>query len=123
MNERALSTALDLDGAFNNVIVDIAPGGTCGSSRRNLTASWRPMVASLPTIAPSIVGQAGRRPHPGAARLRHRLSAIFLSIAAFMTSAASCACPPATRTDAQLKAFGYSSRAIGWHYFMFSLSS
>jgi len=49
---------------------------------------------------------------------------IFLSIAAFMTSAALTRLVRLQREQiAQLKAFGYSSAAVGWHYFQFALAA
>lgn len=123
MNERELSTALDLHGAFNNVIVDVAPG-----------EDNAPVIAELDRIlAPyGALGAYGRKDHPSAVRLNDELRvlhglafafpAAFLSIAAFMSSAVLTRLVRLQREQiAQLKAFGYSSQEVGWHYMKFAL--
>ncbi|MBK1883562.1 FtsX-like permease family protein [Luteolibacter pohnpeiensis] len=123
MNEHDLSIALDLDGAFNNVAVDLAPG-----------ASERGVMAELDRLLEPYGGLIayGRDDHPSALRLDDELRilrgfavafpAIFLGIAAFMTSAALSRLVRLQREQiAQLKAFGYSSAAVGWHYMKFAL--
>ena len=123
MNERELSTALDLHGAFNNVIVDVAPG-----------EDNAPIIAELDLIlAPyGALGAYGRKDHPSAVRLNDELRvlhalafafpAAFLSIAAFMSSAVLTRLVRLQREQiAQLKAFGYSSTQVGLHYLKFSL--
>jgi putative ABC transport system permease protein len=123
MNERELSVALDLDGAFNNVLVDIAPGAT-----------EEPIIAELDRLlAPyGALGAYGRKDHPSAIRLDDELRvlkalsfafpAAFLSIAAFMSSAVVTRLVRLQREQiAQLKAFGYSSNEVGIHYLKFAL--
>jgi putative ABC transport system permease protein len=123
MNERELATALDLDGAFNNVLVDAAPG-----------VSTKPIMAELDRLLAPYGGRVAydRRDHASAVRLSdelrvlHGLSfvfpTVFLSIAAFMSSAVLTRLVRLQREQiAQLKAFGYSSRQVGWHYFKFAL--
>jgi putative ABC transport system permease protein len=123
MNERELATALDLDGAFNNLVVDVAPG-----------ADTRAVKAELDRLLAPYGGLVAfdRSEHPSAMQVDDRIRilrgfavafpAIFLSIAAFMTSAALTRLVRLQREQiAQLKAFGYSSGAIGWHYFKFAL--
>ena len=123
MNERELAKALDLDGAFNNVQVDIAPG-----------ANPRAVMAEIDrTLAPygGLVAY-DRSNHPSARAVADRLRVlrgfavafptVFLSIAAFMTSAMLTRLVRLQREQiAQLKAFGYSSGEIGLHYFKFVL--
>jgi putative ABC transport system permease protein len=123
MNERELATALDLDGAFNNVLVDAAPG-----------VATAPIIAELDRLLAPYGGRVAydRADHASAVRLNdelrvlHGLSfvfpTVFLSIAAFMSSAVLTRLVRLQREQiAQLKAFGYSSRQVGWHYFKFAL--
>jgi putative ABC transport system permease protein len=123
MNERELSTALDLHGAFNNVTAALAPGQAID-----------PVLAELDRIlAPyGALGAYGRKDQPSAVRLNDELRvlhgfafafpAAFLSIAAFMSSAVVTRLIRLQREQiAQLKAFGYSSRQVGWHYLKFAL--
>jgi putative ABC transport system permease protein len=122
MSERELSYAMDLHGAFNNVVVDLAPGQPIA-----------PVIAALDRIlAPyGAIGAYGRKDHASAVRLSDELRvlhglafafpAAFLSIAAFMSSAVLTRLIRLQREQiAQLKAFGYSSRQVGWHYLKFA---
>ncbi len=123
MNERELATALDLDGAFNNVLVDVAPGGDTLA-----------VIAELDRLLANYgaLGAITRVDHPSAARLNDELAVlatlaiafplVFLSIAAFMSSAVLSRLVRLQREQiAQLKAFGYSARDVGFHYFQFAL--
>jgi len=123
MNERELATAFELDGAFNSVLVDVAPG-----------QSSAPVMADLDRLLAPYGGQVAftRRDHPSAMRLDDELRmlralsvafpTVFLSIAAFMTSAVLTRLIRLQREQiAQLKAFGYSSSQVGWHYLKFAL--
>jgi len=123
MNERDLATALDLDGAFNNVVVDVAPG-----------ASTPAVMSAVDRVLEPYGGRIAydRRDHPSDTRLRDELNVlaalavafpiIFLSIAAFMTSAVIARIIRLQREQiAQLKAFGYSSRDVGIHYLKFAM--
>lgn len=122
MSERELSYAMDLKGAFNNAVVDLAPG-----------QNMAPVIAALDRIlAPyGARGAYGRKDHPSAVRLNDELRvlhglafafpAAFLSIAAFMSSAVVTRLIRLQREQiAQLKAFGYSSREVGFHYLKFA---
>ncbi len=123
MNEHDLSIALDLDGAFNSIAVDLAPG----ADRRGVMAD----IDRALTPYGGLIAY-GRKDHASAIRLDDELRilrgfavafpAIFLGIAAFMTSAALSRLVRLQREQiAQLKAFGYSSGAVGWHYMKFAL--
>lgn len=122
MNERELASAYDLDGAFNSVLVDLAPG-----------QDPAPVQAELDRILTPYGGRVayGRRNHPSAVRLDDELKVmkglsvafptVFLSIAAFMTGAVLSRLIRLQREQiAQLKALGYSSRHIGAHYLNFA---
>ena len=123
MNERALARALTLDGAFNNVVVRVAPG-----------TDHRPVMAEIDRLLAPYGGLVAidRRDHPSAKQVDDRIRvlngfagafpAVFLSIAAFMTSAVLTRLIRLQREQiAQLKAFGYASGQIGWHYLKFAL--
>lgn len=123
MNERDLATALDLDGAFNNVVVDVAPG-----------ADTAPVMAEIDRLLEPYGGliATDRRDHASAKQLDDEIAilngmsiafpVVFLSIATFMTSAVLARVIRLQREQiAQLKAFGYSSAQVGVHYLKFAL--
>jgi putative ABC transport system permease protein len=123
MNERELASAYDLRGAFNSVLADVAPG-----------ADAAPVMAALDHALASYGGLVayGRRDHASATRLDDELRVlrglsvafptVFLSIAAFMTSAVLTRLIRLQREQiAQLKALGYSSWQVGVHYLKFAL--
>jgi putative ABC transport system permease protein len=122
MNERELSSAFDLHGAFNSVLVKVSPGGDPAS-----------VMAELDRILAPYGGLVayGRRDHASATRLNDELRVlhgvsvafptVFLSIAAFMSSAVLTRLIRLQREQiAQLKAFGYSSGQVGLHYLKFA---
>ncbi len=123
MNERELAAAFELDGAFNNLLVDLAPGG-----------DQRGVMAEVDRILQPYGGLVayGRRDHPSASRLDDEIRilkaisvafpAVFLSIAAFMSSTVLTRLVRLQREQiAQLKAFGYSSYEVGFHYLKFAV--
>jgi putative ABC transport system permease protein len=123
MNERELATAFELDGAFNSVLIDVAPGEDPSS-----------IMAELDRVLAPYGGLVayGRKDHASAVRLDDELRVlrglsvafptVFLSIAAFMTSAVLTRLIRLQREQiAQLKAFGYSSRQVGVHYVKFAI--
>jgi putative ABC transport system permease protein len=123
MNERELATALELDGAFNNVLVDVAPGEPIA-----------PVMAAVDRVLAPYGGRVayGRKDHASGVRLDDELRilralsvafpAVFLSIAAFMTSAVLTRLIRLQREQiAQMKALGYSSRQVGGHYLKFAV--
>lgn len=123
MNERELSYAFNLKGAFNSVLIDLSPGADAKSVMENLDRLLAPYGGLI---------SYGRRDHPSALRLDdelrvlHGLSyafpAVFLSIAAFMVSAVLSRVVRLQREQiAQIKAFGYTSAQVGWHYLQFAL--
>jgi putative ABC transport system permease protein len=123
MNERALATALTLTGAFNNVIAELAP-----------RADRRAVMAEMDRILGPYGGLIAydRSDHLSAKQIDDRVRVlrafsvafptVFLSIAVFMTSAVLARLIRLQREQiAQLKAFGYSSGQVGWHYLKFAL--
>jgi putative ABC transport system permease protein len=123
MNERALATALLLNGAFNNVVAEVAP-----------SADRRTVMAEIDRVLTPYGGLIAydRGDHLSAKQIDDRVRVlrgfsiafpiVFLSIAAFMASAVLTRLIRLQREQiAQLKAFGYSSRQVGWHYLKFAL--
>ena len=123
MNERELADAFELDGAFNSVLVDVAPGEAVA-----------PVMAALDRILAPYGGLVAyaRNDHGSAKRLDDELNVlhglsvafptVFLSIAAFMSSAVLTRVIRLQREQiAQLKALGYSSGQVGWHFLKFAL--
>jgi len=123
MNYRALAVAYNLDGAFNNVCIDLAPG-----------AAAEPVIEEMDRIlAPYGAGGAFmRKEQPSAQRLDDELRVltslsvayplVFLSVAAFMVNAVLARIVRLQREQiAQLKALGYSSRQVGVHYLKYVL--
>ncbi|MFA7343144.1 MAG: FtsX-like permease family protein [Terrimicrobiaceae bacterium] len=123
MNEHELAKANDLDGAFNNVVVDVAPG-----------VDPAPVMAEMDRLLEPYGGRIayGRRDHASAKQLDDEIMmlngmsvafpVVFLGIATFMTSAVLARVIRLQRGQiAQLKAFGYSSGQVGMHYLKFAL--
>ena len=123
MNERELADAFQLNGAFNSVLVDVAPG-----------AHNAPVMAALNRVLAPYGGLIAydRPDHASGKRLNDEINilgalsvafpTVFLSIAAFMSSAVLTRLVRLQREQiAQLKAFGYSSRQVGVHYLKFAL--
>jgi putative ABC transport system permease protein len=123
MNYRALAVAYNLDGAFNDVVVDLAPG-----------ASPEPVIEEMDRLlAPYGAGGAIlRKEQASAQRLDDELRVltslsfayplVFLSVAAFMVNAVLARIVRLQREQiAQMKALGYSSWQVGRHYLKFVL--
>ena len=123
MNERALAKALTLDGAFNNVVAQVAPG-----------SDHRSVMAEIDRVLSPYGGLVAydRKDHLSAKQIDDRIRVlrgfsvafptVFLGIAAFMTSAVLTRLIRLQREQiAQLKAFGYSSGQVGFHYLKFAL--
>ncbi|SCA62664.1 Uncharacterized protein SCG7086_AC_00180 [Chlamydiales bacterium SCGC AG-110-P3] len=123
MNERELSIAVGLEGAFNNVIIEVAPGGDIRAVKAELDRvleSYGGRVAydHDEHLSIKMVDEEIR----GLRAVAIVFPLVFLSIAAFMSSAALTRLVRLQREQiAQLKAFGYSSLAIGWHFFKLAL--
>jgi putative ABC transport system permease protein len=123
MNYRALAVAYNLDGAFNDVCIDLAPG-----------ASPEPVIEEMDRVLAQYgAGGAFLRKEQASAqrlddelRVLHSLSVayplVFLSVAAFMVNAVLARIVRLQREQiAQMKALGYSSRQVGVHYLKFVL--
>ncbi len=123
MNYRSVAAAYNLDGAFNDLCLDLAPG-----------ADAAPVMAEMDRIlAPyGAAGAYARKDQASATRLEdelrvlHSLSIaypiVFLSVAAFMVNAVLARLIRLQREQiAQMKALGYSSWQVGLHYLKFAL--
>ncbi|HXG20542.1 MAG TPA: FtsX-like permease family protein [Methylomirabilota bacterium] len=118
MNEKVLGPAFDMDGAFNDVVLSLAPGAT--------TAEVLTRLDLLLTRYGGL-GAYGRED-----QLSHRflsdeiaqnrisstyVPAIFLTVAAFLVHLVLSRLVSLQRTEiALLKAFGYHSLTVGLHY-------
>lgn len=123
MNERPLATALGLEGAFNQVSLMVAPGADVNAVKATIDRLLEPYGGRL---------AYGRDEQISARWLDDEIRSLratalafpvlFLGIAAFMSSAVLTRQVRLQREQiAQLKAFGYSGRQIGWHYSKFAL--
>ncbi|MBP7950227.1 MAG: ABC transporter permease [Verrucomicrobiales bacterium] len=123
MNYRAVATAYDMDGAFNDACLDLAPG-----------VNPLPVQAEADRLLADYggLGAYTQKDHASASRLLDELRvlralsvaypAIFLSVAAFMVNAILARLIRLQREQiAQLKALGYSSWQVGMHYMKFAL--
>ena len=118
MNYRSVATAFNLDGAFNNICLDLSPG-----------ANAQPVIQEMDRLLASY-GSGGaytRKDQASAQRLNDELNVIralsvayplvFLSVAAFMVNAVLSRLIRLQREQiAQLKALGFSSWQVGSHY-------
>jgi len=122
MGYKELARAFDLDGAFNYVALNLAPG-----------AEARPVIAHLDRLLTPYGGRGayGRADHPSHIRVSDEIRIlttislgfplVFLSVAAFMTNAVLSRLLNLQREQiAILKAFGFSNRQIVFHYLKFA---
>lgn len=122
MPYRALASAYDLYGAFNQVALTLTPA-----------ASERPVIGTLDILLKPYGGRGayGRADHPSHIRVSdeirvlHTLAigfpVVFLSVAAFMTNAVLSRLLTLQREQiAILKAFGFANRQIVAHYLKFA---
>ncbi|MGE3274796.1 MAG: ABC transporter permease [Vicinamibacterales bacterium] len=123
MNGRALATAFDMEGAFNDVSLAVSPGG-----------SEPEVIAALDRLLQPYGGAGAipRRLQPSAWTLGNELAQlqsfgfvtplIFLSVAAFILNVALTRAMALQRAQiAALKALGYSNAEVGWHYIKWAL--
>ncbi len=123
MNYRALAVAYNMDGAFNDICIDLAPG-----------AEAAPVIEEMDRLLARYGSGGGymRKEQASAQRLDdelrvlHSLSVayplVFLSVAAFMVNAVLARIVRLQREQiAQMKALGYSSWQVGGHYLKFVL--
>jgi putative ABC transport system permease protein len=118
MNYRALAVAYNMDGAFNDVCIDLAPG-----------ALSAPVIEEMDRLLNNY-GAGGaftRKEQPSAQRVDDEIRVlrslsyiyplVFLSVASFMVNAVLSRLVRLQREQiAQMKALGYSSWMVGLHY-------
>ncbi len=122
MPYKQLASAFDLDGAFNYLVLTLAPG-----------ASEKSVIAELDRLMTPYGGRGayGRMDHPSHIRVSDEIRVlatisigfpvVFLSVAAFMTNAVLARLLNLQREQiAILKAFGYTNRQIVLHYLKFA---
>lgn len=123
MNYRSVAVAYNMDGAFNDFCIDLAPGAEAGPVMEEADR----LLATYGAI-----GAYTRRDHGSAARVDDELRVlnalsvaypvVFLSVAAFMVNAVLARLVRLQREQiAQLKALGYSSWQVGRHYLGFAM--
>ena len=121
MNYRALAVAYNMDGAFNDVCIDLAPG-----------APAAPVIEEMDRLLARYGSGGGytRKEQASAQRIDDELRVltslsvayplVFLSVAAFMVNAVLARIVRLQREQiAQMKALGYSSSQVGVHYLKF----
>jgi len=123
MSERSIAVPYNMDGAFNDFCVDVAPG-----------VAAAPIQAELDRLLADYGAQGAytRADHASAKRLDDELKVVralsfaypvvFLSVAAFMVNAVLARLVRLQREQiAMLKALGYSSWKVGRHYLNYAL--
>jgi putative ABC transport system permease protein len=121
MNYRALAIADNMDGAFNDICLDLTPGTVP-----------EPVIEEVDRLLEPYggIGAYTRKEQASAQRLDDELRVlaslafayplVFLSVAAFMVNAVLARLVRLQREQiAQMKALGYSSRQVGIHYLKF----
>ena len=122
---RVLETAFDMQGAFNDVVVRLAPGANERAVLTELDALLRPWGGA---------GSHGRADQPAARVLDDEFKQLqtnatvfpmfFLIVAAFLLNVILSRLVSSQRDEiAALKAFGYTDREIGGHYLGFGLAA
>jgi putative ABC transport system permease protein len=125
MGRDALGPVFDMDGAFNDLVVKLAPGG-----------SEREVIERLDSLLDPYggTGAYGRADQPShhfisneIDGLRFRgtfIPAVFLAVTAFLIHLVLSRLVATEREQiGLLKAFGYTSRAVGLHYLKLALAS
>lgn len=121
----ALETAFDMKGAFNDVVVRLAPGANAHAVITELDRLLRPWGGA---------GAYDRTDQPAARVLDDEFSQLrtnatlypifFLIVAAFLLNVVLSRLVASQRDEiAALKAFGYSNREVGWHYLGFGIAA
>ena len=123
MRETELAEAFNLDGAFNSIALALAPG-----------ASESSVISAVDRLLETYggLGAFGRADHPSDIRVNDEIRVleglsfgfplVFLSVAAFMTHSVMGRQIALQREQiAILKAFGFTNRTIGLHFFKFAL--
>jgi putative ABC transport system permease protein len=124
MDRRALATAFDMEGGFNDVALALSPGAQEASVIEALDRLLQPYggFGAIPralqishwTIANELAQLRG---------MGLAIPLIFLGVAAFLLNVVLTRIVAVQREQiAALKALGYANREIGWHYAKWSLA-
>jgi putative ABC transport system permease protein len=124
MERKALASAFDMEGGFDDVAVELEPGGSEPEVIARLDRLLQPYGG---------LGAIPRALQPSHWTLQSELQqlrsfgvlvpAIFLGVAAFLLNVALTRALALQRPQiACLKALGYADRAIGWHYLKWALA-
>ena len=124
-SSKTLETAFDMDGAFNDVVVRVAPG-----------ANEQAVIADLDRLLErwGSAGAHGRRDQPAARALDDEFTQLrtnatvfpmfFLIVAAYLLNVVLSRLVASQRDEiAALKAFGYTDWEIGLHYLGFGIAA
>lgn len=124
MNERALASAFDLQGAFNDVSLTLAPDAARADVLRDLDRLLKPyggrgaIPQELQLSAWTLANELHQLQTFG-----FLVPLIFLGVAAFILHVALTRALAMQRTQiASLKALGYATGALAWHYTKWALA-
>lgn len=124
ISQQALSSAFDMDGAFNDVVADLEPGADLEGVLQQLDSVLArfggrgAMPRSLQYSDWMLENELRQLESVGLL-----LPAIFLLVAAFVLNVALTRALTLQRPQiAALKALGYTNAALGWHYIKWALS-
>lgn len=118
MNDKALAAAFDMEGSFNDLVLRLAPGG----SEAAVIAALDARLARWGALGASGRDEQVSHRFISDEIAQNRVSAtlvpaIFLAVAAFLLHTVLARLIQMQRPEiGLLKAFGYSGRAIAWHY-------
>ena len=125
MSRKVLGPAYDMDGAFNEVVVLLAPETNPLAVKAKLDTLLAPyggLGASLRADQPShaiLQGELDQNKVMGTA-----IPAIFLAVAAYLLNLVLSRLIATQRSEiAVLKAFGYRDREVGLHYLLFAMAA
>ncbi len=123
MDRRALASAFDMEGGFNDVALRVMPGASSEEIVAQLDRVLRPwgglgaLPRQLQTSHWALDNELKQLQAFG-----FLVPAIFLGVAAFLLNVAMARTLAVQRPQiASLKALGYSNAAIGWHYVKWAL--
>ncbi len=123
MGRRALASAFDMEGGFNDVVASVPPGANLPAVFAALDTMLEPyggLVAYGRVDQPSHRFLADEIAQQGV--MATTIPAIFLGVSVFLLHGMLGRLVGAQREQiASLKAFGYRNRAIAWHYVKFAL--
>ena len=123
MGRRALASAFDMEGGFNDVAVALAPGTSVDEAITHLDRVLEPF-GGLGAIPRSLQLSAWTLENEliQLKRFGFLIPAIFLGVAAFVLNVAMTRALSLQRAQiAALKALGYSNGALAWHYVKWAL--